>query len=43
MLDDIGYQVLQALARMMARAEIMHVAKGALDEVGPGALSRQEE
>src|SRR5215475_5374910 len=30
-LDHIGHQVLQAVARVMAGAEVMHVAKGARD------------
>src|SRR5215813_12033492 len=43
MLDHIGHQVLQAFARVIAGAEVMHVTKGALDRVGSGTISRQQE
>ena len=43
MLGHIGYQVLQACAGVIAGAEVMHIAKGALDRVGPGTIGRSKE
>lgn len=43
MLDDIGHQIAQPFACVVAGAEVMHVAKGALDWVRAGAIGRQKE
>jgi hypothetical protein len=43
MLDRIGYQIAQPFARVVAGAEVMHVAKGTLDRVGAGTIGRQKQ
>lgn len=40
---NIGYQIPEALTRMIAGAQVMHIAKGALDGVGARTRSRQPE
>ena len=40
-LNDIGHQVPKASARMMACAEVMHVATGPLNRVGTGTVGGQ--
>ena len=40
---SIGYQIPEALTRMIAGAQVMHIAKGALDGVAARTRSRQPE
>jgi hypothetical protein len=40
---NIGYQIPEALTRMIAGAQVTHIAKGALDGVGARTISRQPE
>jgi hypothetical protein len=40
---NIGYQFPEALTRMIAGAQVMHIAKGTLDGVAARTISRQPE
>ena len=40
---NIGYQIPEALTRMIAGAQVMHIAKGTLDGVAERTISRQPE
>jgi hypothetical protein len=42
-LDHIGHQLPQALARVIAGALVMHIAKDALDWVRVGTIRREKE
>ena len=42
-LDHIGHQLPQALARVIAGAQVMHIAKDALDRVRAGTRRREKE
>jgi hypothetical protein len=40
---DIGHQIPEAFTRMIAGAQVMHIAKGALDGVRARTIGRQPE
>jgi hypothetical protein len=40
---NIGYQIPETLTRMIAGAQVMHIAKGTLDGVAERTISRQPE
>ena len=40
---DISHQISEACTRLMAGAQVMHIAKGPLDGVGARTIGRQKE